>query len=153
MHLSKMSSLKTPAKRPPLAPRAMDTPAKRETHQTLAPRRRLFTSNAPSAFTPHRTTGGDTLFTPHRATHHEPHQECDGPDSPPMRLSSLASPNMTPSRRIGGKQRHVDDTLSEELLKTLFKREFIAIYTLMYFTDRQHRPRDRSYDAWPCYCF
>lgn len=99
-----MRSLQTPAKRPPLGPRALDTPAKREVHLPFTARKRLFTSTASVVFTPQRKT----FRTP---GWHEPGPEMGDPLSTPLRLSSRTSP-----------ARHGEDTLSEEVLKSLFAR-------------------------------
>lgn len=101
-----MRSLKTPAKRPPLGPRALDTPAKREVHLPFTARKRLFTSTTSAVFTPQQKT----LRTP---GWHESGPEMGDALSTPLRLSSRTSP-----------ARHGEDTLSEEVLKSLFARWF-----------------------------
>lgn len=101
-----MRSLKTPAKRPPLGPRALDTPAKREVHLPFTARKRLFTSTASAVFIPQQKT----LRTP---GWHERGPEMAEIPSTPLRLTSRTSP-----------ARHGEDTLSEEVLKSLFARWF-----------------------------
>lgn len=112
----------------------MDTPAKRETHQSFGPRKRLFTSNAPSLFTPHRNTDREKICTATGGVaKEEPCHEHDDADSRPL----LTLPVMkTPSRRIvNGNHPRIDNALSEEVLKSLFEREFL-LASILNLTDR-----------------
>lgn len=115
-------SFKTPTKRPPIGPRAMDTPGKRGIHRDYGPRKRLFTSGFAVPSTPQPNHEGSSILrTPgwHRSRH-----EWDDMDSQPLRLSSPTSPAMTTFRGMenpGG-----NDPVGEEILKNLFERWLLS---------------------------